>query len=84
MIPVILFVYVLLLCHFLLLYIAGLTLRGFWNEVLTKIFRPEINERDGENHMKRNVIICTRHVLLLGKLNEEGRDGRDMQHVWWK
>jgi hypothetical protein len=50
------------------LYTAGLTLRGFSNEVLTKIFGLEIDEKDVE----RNVIICTRHVLLLGKLNEEG------------
>jgi hypothetical protein len=41
-------------------------------EVLTKIFGLDIDEKDGDNHMERNVIICTRHVLLLGKLNEEG------------
>jgi hypothetical protein len=41
MIPVILFVNVLLLCHFLQLYTAGLTLRGVSNEVLTKIFGLE-------------------------------------------
>jgi hypothetical protein len=65
MIPVILVVYVLLLCHFLRLYTVGLTLTGVSNEVLTKIFGLETDEKDGENDMERNVIICTRHVLLL-------------------
>jgi hypothetical protein len=57
----------------------SLTLReefGLWvleNRVLRRIFGPKRDEvtGNGENYIKRNLIICIRHQILFGWLNSE-------------
>jgi hypothetical protein len=31
---------------------------------------------------RRRSAVCTAHPVLLGRLNQGGRNGRDMQHEW--
>jgi hypothetical protein len=52
----------------------------FENRVLRRIFGPKRDgeQGSGENYIMRNLMICTPHQILIGRSNQEERDGQGM------